>query len=111
TVRDAPTEDRVRVLLLEEAAKRGVSPAFGEGLARLLIDESLRRQGSVRPVMSIHQRVLVVGGAGRMGQWLCRFFRSRGWDVVVNDIAGPLEGFLVEPDPEKGLHEPSVSAI
>ena len=110
-LRDPRAEELVRARLLAEAAKRGVSPAFGEGLARLLIDESLRRQGSVRPVMSIHQRVLVVGGAGRMGQWLCRFFRSRGWDVVVNDIAGPLEGFLFEPDLEKGVHEADVIAV
>jgi len=110
-LRDPRAEELVRARLLAEARKRGVSPSFGEGLARLLIDESLQRQDSVRPLMSIHQRVLVVGGAGRMGQWLCRFFRSRGWDVVVNDIAGPLEGFLFEPDLEKGVQEADVIAV
>jgi len=46
-----------------------------------------------------------------MGRWLCRYFRSRGWDVVVNDVGGPLEGFLFEPDLEKGVHEANVIAV
>jgi len=100
-LRDQRAEERVRARLLAEATKREISPSFGEGLAQLLIEESLRRQESVRSLASLHQRVLVVGGAGRMGRWLCRFFRSRGWDVVVNDIAGPLDGFPFEPNLQK----------
>jgi len=110
-LRDPRAEELVQARLLAEAAKRGISPSFGEGLARLLIEESLQRQERVRPSVSVHQRVLVVGGAGRMGQWLCRYFRSHGWDVVVNDIAGPLEGFLFEPDLEKGVQEADVIAV
>jgi len=110
-LRDQRAEELVQARLLAEAAKRGISPSFGEGLAHLLIDESLRRQERVRPSAAVHQRVLVVGGAGRMGRWLCRYFRSRGWDVVVNDVGGPLEGFLFEPDLEKGVHEANVIAV
>src|SRR3972149_5789496 len=52
--------------------------------------------------MAIPQRVLVVGGAGQMGEWLCRYFRSRGREVVVNDPAGAPEGYVREPDLEAG---------
>jgi chorismate mutase / prephenate dehydrogenase len=110
-LRDPRAEEVVQARLVAEAAKRGISPSFGEGLARLLIEESLRRQEKVRPSVSPHQRVLVVGGAGRMGQWLCRYFRSHGWDVVVNDIAGPLDGFPFEPDLAKGVREADVIAV
>jgi len=110
-LRDQRAEDRVRARLLAEATKREISPSFGEGLAQLLIEESLRRQESVRSLASLHQRVLVVGGAGRMGRWLCRFFRSRGWDVVVNDIAGPLDGFPFEPNLQKGVQGADVIAV
>src|SRR5207247_5107346 len=72
--------------LLTEGATRGISLSFAEGLARLLIDESVHVQDLVRLPKSAKQKILVVGGAGQMGRWLCRYFRSRGYDVVVNDI-------------------------
>lgn len=110
-LRDPRAEELVHARLLAEATKRGISPSFGDGLVRLLIEESLQRQERVRPSEPVHERVLVVGGAGRMGQWLCRYFRTRGWDVVVHDIAGPLDGFSFEPDLNKGVHEADVVAI
>ena len=110
-VRDEDTEEVVHTRLLRECATRGITPSFAEGLARLLIDESVRRQEAVRPPSPIHQRVLVVGGAGQMGQWLSRYFRSRGREVIVNDPAGPLEGFAYEPDLEKGVREADVVAV
>lgn len=110
-LRDEGVEDLVHTRLLTEGATRGISPSFAEGLARLLIEESVRRQESVRPPAPVSQRVLVVGGTGQMGRWLCRYFRSRGCDVVVNDIAGPLEDFPFEPDLKKGAREADVIAV
>ncbi len=105
------TEDRVFTRLLTEGAARGISLDFAEGLARLLINESVVRQDLVRAPVPIRQKVLVVGGAGQMGRWLCRYFRSRGSDVVVNDIAGPLEGFPFEDDLGKAVREADVIAV
>ncbi len=110
-LRDERAEEHVHTRLLAEAAKRGVSSSLGTGLARLLIEESVRRQAGVLPPVPVNRRVLVVGGSGRMGQWLCRYFRSRGCEVIVNDIAGPLEGFPFEPDLEKGVQEADIVAI
>src|SRR5205823_6023160 len=105
------TEDRVFTRLLTEGATRGISLSFAEGLARLLIDESVHVQDLVRLPKSAKQKILVVGGAGQMGRWLCRYFRSRGYDVVVNDIAGPLEDFPFEPDLAKGVLAANVVAV
>src|SRR5713226_9733724 len=82
------TEDRVFTRLLTEGAMRGISLSFAEGLARLLIDESVRVQDLVQVPTSAKQKILVVGGAGGMGRWLCLYFRSRGYDVIIHDVAG-----------------------
>ena len=105
------TEDRVFTRLLTEGATRGISLSFSEGLARLLIDESVHRQDLVRLPTSTRQKILVVGGAGQMGRWLCRYFRSRGYQVIVNDPAGPLEDFPSEPDLSKGVLASDVVAV
>ena len=105
------TEDRVFTRLLTEGATRGISLGFSEGLARLLIDESVRVQDLVQPPVSAKQKILVVGGAGGMGLWLVRYFRSRGYEVVIHDIAGPVEGFPFEPDLAKGVLAADVVAV
>ncbi|MGI0147926.1 MAG: prephenate dehydrogenase/arogenate dehydrogenase family protein [Thermoplasmata archaeon] len=109
--RDEAQEDHVFTRLLTEGATRGISLTFVEGLARLLIDESVRRQDTARPPPSSKQKILVVGGAGQMGRWLCRYFRSRGYRVTVNDTAGPLEDFPFEPDLSKGALAADVVAV
>ena len=105
------TEDRVFTRLLTEGATRGISLGFSEGLARLLIDESVRVQDLVQLPTSAKQTILVVGGAGGMGRWLCLYFRSRGYEVVIHDIAGPVEGFPFEPDLAKGVLSADVVAV
>lgn len=98
-VRDERVEAQV-VQRLEDASRGlGLSPAFTRDLARLLIEESVRLQdGTVgRPVVAEGRRVLVVGGRGRMGSWIARYFRGQGERVTVHDVAGPLEGFEFAP--------------
>src|SRR3970282_2647593 len=75
------------------------------------MEQTAPRQEAPPPPSPIHQRVLVVGGAGQMGQWLSRYFRSRGREVIVNDPAGPLEGVAYAPDLEKGVREADVVAV
>jgi len=110
-VRDEEAEKLVRTRILTECVARDLRPVFAGDLASLLIDESVRRQQAVRTPSPRHQRILVVGGAGQMGRWLCRYFRSRGFEVVVNDIAGPLEGFPFEPDLRRAVREADVVAV
>ena len=110
-LRDEDVEEIVRKRLLTECDARGISVSFSESLVRLLIEESLRWQGEVRKPRPAGQRILVVGGAGRMGRWICRYFRSRGCSLVVNDLAGPVEGYPFESDLARGVREADVIAV
>ncbi len=110
-VRDAEAEGQVRTRILRECATRGIPSEFADGLSSLLIRESVRRQENVQPPKPVHQRVLVVGGAGQMGSWLCCYFRDRGFEVVVNDSAGPLDGFPFESNLAEALTIADIIAV
>jgi chorismate mutase / prephenate dehydrogenase len=110
-VRDEGAEAQVRRRIRQECARRGISSGFAAALSSILIRESVRLQRDVRPPRPVHQRVLVVGGAGQMGAWLCRYFRRRGFDVVVNDPAGPLEPFPFEPDLADAVKDADIIAV
>ncbi len=86
--RDFEREREVILGVRTMAAELGVSPALAEDLLRLLIRSSLttqeqasvaaRGQGSGR-------RVLVIGGAGKMGRWFVGFLGSQGFSVEIAD--------------------------
>ena len=97
-VRDLKVEEQVRDRYLARAKEVGISEAAAVELATLLVRESVEAQARLpRPMRP--RKVLVVGGGGAMGQWLCRFFASRGHEVTVSD-AQPGGGF-----PNVGLEE------
>ncbi len=110
-LRAADVEEQVHSRLLRECGVRGISEAFASSMAQSLIDESVRRQEALRLPEPQAQRVLVVGGAGQMGQWLARYFRSRGHGVVLCDPAGPVEGFGFEPDLATAVAQADVVAV
>ncbi|MGQ0798211.1 MAG: prephenate dehydrogenase/arogenate dehydrogenase family protein [Methanobacteriota archaeon] len=110
-LRDTDVEERVMTRLLAECSTREISDAFAEGLAALLIGESVRREQAVETPEPVRRRVLVVGGSGQMGRWLCRYLRGRGYDVAVHDPAGPFDGFDQEPDLAKGVASAEVVAV
>lgn len=72
---------------LEVGARLGVHPETVRGLVRLLIQGSLRVQEGDKDgkVAKTGRTALVVGGAGLMGTWFCRFLEERGYDVFVDD--------------------------
>jgi len=75
----------------------------------LLIRESIEQQGKIpRPQLS--KRMLIVGGNGRMGNWLCRFFESRGHRIRVYD-KGDNPTFPVEKDLERGVRDAEVVVL
>lgn len=110
-LRDADVEESVMTRLLAECSTRGISDAFAGGLTRLLIGESVRREEAVEPPDPVRRHVLVVGGSGQMGRWLCRYLRDRGYDVAVYDPAGPFDGFAHEPDLTNGVASADVVAV
>ncbi|MEK6596984.1 MAG: prephenate dehydrogenase/arogenate dehydrogenase family protein, partial [Gemmatimonadota bacterium] len=106
-IRNYETEAEVLARYRRHAEGEGVEPEFARRLATLLIGEAVRRQEDgrtpegeaiARATPAGSQRILVVGGGGKMGRWLARFFRGQGHSVTTQDPAGPVEGFPhVEP--------------
>lgn len=100
-IRDYDVERQVVDRIREGFQQRGLDPGVGERIARTLIAEALRVQEAdgLKPVKGREGRALIVGGAGNMGAWLAHFMNGLGYEVIVNDIAGPLEGFAFTTDP------------
>jgi chorismate mutase/prephenate dehydrogenase len=110
-IRDFRVEAQVVSRMVEGCRALGVDGDLGKHLADLLIDASIRVQNSIldRSYGGGLQRVVVLGGRGNMGSWLCRFLRAQGHRVVVVDPAGPLEGFAYGPSLDEAL--PGADAI
>jgi len=65
---------------------------FVVAVQKLIIEASLSRQEQDRIKHSFdkaQKSVLVVGGAGRLGNWLCRFFADCGHQISVVDVVHP----------------------
>jgi chorismate mutase/prephenate dehydrogenase len=77
------------------ASAIGLAPNVGEELMLLLIRSSLTVQEQAKVEAQgtgDGKRVLVIGGAGKMGRWMVRFLDSQGYAVEVADPAGEIEG-------------------
>ncbi len=94
--RDFAQEKEVVERARAVARDLGIPSGLAEELMRLLIRYSLSHQEQQRVVEQAGgsgQRVLVIGGAGRMGRWFARFLASQGFEVETADPAGPVAGF------------------
>ncbi len=94
-VRDFRQERDVVERARAAAAAEGLAPALGEELVLALIRESLTVQERDRVAAQGQgggRRVLVIGGAGRIGRWLVRFLSAQGFTVEVADPAGAVDG-------------------
>ncbi|MDD1767109.1 MAG: prephenate dehydrogenase, partial [Methanomassiliicoccales archaeon] len=70
---------------VEQGARLGVREGTARQIALTLIRESVDAQSTL-PKPSKPKEVLVIGGAGKMGSWMCRYLRSRGHRPVVCDV-------------------------
>ncbi|HSR52427.1 MAG TPA: bifunctional chorismate mutase/prephenate dehydrogenase [Acidobacteriota bacterium] len=94
--RDYQQEKEVVERAKEAAADQGLPARLGEKLCLLLIEASLTAQEQERVSLSGEgqgQTALVIGGAGKMGRWMCRFLASQGYDVHVADPQGSPDGY------------------
>jgi len=94
--RDFDQEREVLERARATATELGVSPDLAEQLVLSLIRSSLTVQEQEH-VAAIGggsgKRVLVIGGAGKMGRWISGFLQSQGYTVEVADPAGAIPGF------------------
>jgi len=96
--RDYEREREVILGVRTIATELGVSPGLAEDLIRLLIRSSLTTQEQASVVArgkGSGRRVLVIGGAGKMGRWFVEFLGSQGFSVEIADPgAAPAAGVI-----------------
>ena len=88
--RDFVREKEVIDAARQRAAAADVDPDLAEEIMTGLIRASLTVQEAARVAASGRgsgRRVLVIGGAGKMGRWFVRFFQSQQYHVTVADPA------------------------
>lgn len=86
--RDYAREKEVLDMGRAQATEMGVDPDLVENLLQMLIRTSLESQERDRVVAEGKgdgRRVLVIGGAGKMGRWFAEFFVSQGFSTTVAD--------------------------
>jgi len=90
-----PEREKIVLRLMEKRAKAlGIDKHLARQLTKMLINDSVRIQKSERRNDLEGQKVLVVGGSGKMGEWMCRFMSNRGAEVRVWDPRGKLPGHV-----------------
>ncbi len=88
--RDYAREKDVLDMGREQAEALGVDPDLAESVLRQLIRTSLESQERDRVIAEGKgdgRRVLVIGGAGKMGRWFVDFFSSQGFATTVADTS------------------------
>ncbi len=97
-VRSYQTEFEVLARFKGAARADQLDERFIEGLARELIGEAVRHQEwHARGVSTDPKQIVVIGGSGKMGAWLSRFFSEQGHAVTIVDPAeGPRNTRRVE---------------
>jgi len=94
-LRDFRREREVLDGVRAHAQGLGLDPAVAERLLTTLIEASLTRQETERVALAGHgagKRALVIGGAGRLGQWLVRFLDGQGFEPLIADPAVDADG-------------------
>lgn len=88
STRDYAREKDVLDMGRARAEVLGIDPQLAEDVLRKLIRSSLASQERDRVIAEGKgdgQRVLVIGGAGKMGGWFVDFFSSQGFETTIAD--------------------------
>ncbi len=88
--RDYEREKDVLDMARQNAESLLIDPNVAEEVMRTLIRSSLTSQERDRVVAEGKgngRRVLVIGGAGKMGRWFIEFFASQGFATIVADTS------------------------
>jgi chorismate mutase/prephenate dehydrogenase len=86
--RDYEREREVLKGAHDQARALGLEPGIAEEIMGILIRASLMHQEQTRVAAQTSgagKRVLIIGGAGKMGAWFAQFLSSQGFAVEVSD--------------------------
>jgi chorismate mutase/prephenate dehydrogenase len=92
---------------MARAESRGLPGRLAREVLETLIHHSLGNQENYQLVQSDHgqgRQALVIGGLGRMGEWMCRFLDMVGYHVSVADTADRETMFERVADWESAVH-------
>jgi len=96
--RDYAREKQVIDGARDRASALGLAPELAEQVMHLLIRSSLTKQERARVKaegQGSGKKALVIGGAGKMGQWFVNFLDSQGFHVTIADPDAHDEGLPV----------------
>jgi chorismate mutase / prephenate dehydrogenase len=99
--RDYEREREVLKSAHDRARSLGLEPNLAEQIMELLIRASLTHQEQSRVAAQTSgagKRVLVIGGAGKMGAWFAQFLSSQGFAVEVADPSAAPTPYPRTPD-------------
>jgi chorismate mutase/prephenate dehydrogenase len=108
-IRNLDVEEKVVERYLDLARRLGVGERTAEDLARVAIKDAVEVQSQIMKP-SEPKNILVVGGAGKMGNWLSNYFHSRGHGVMVLDPAGRTD-FDRVPSLQEGVSRSDVIVV
>jgi len=86
--RDYEREREVLKGAHERALALGLEPELAAEIMETLIRASLTRQEQTRvaaQTKGVGKRVLIIGGAGKMGAWFAHFLSSQGFAIEISD--------------------------
>jgi chorismate mutase / prephenate dehydrogenase len=94
-LRNYSVERRVIARFEVLSRESGLDERWGAELADFLIERSVELQSTMleRRYSGGRQRVLVVGGLGKMGRWISSFLHNQGHEVCVFDVEGGESAF------------------
>lgn len=113
-IRDYRVEAEVISDTLRLCRKRGIDPAVGENLMRILIAASVDVQKGEAPPGKRRRssgKALIIGGRGRMGRWFADYLNSRGMQVSIHDPRGAPRGYAKAKDLEASARSSDVVMI
>ncbi len=110
-VRDPAREGDVVERIVRLGSDLSVPGTTSRDLAKLLIESAVVEQSSGAGQPLAGAEVLVVGGAGRMGEWICRFMSNRGASVKVWDPRRRADGYHQEESLSPSATEASIVVV
>ena len=112
-LRDWEVEKRVLDRAAASARELELSPDLVRSTMQLLIEEARVQQELLHysAYGGNAEDFLILGGAGKMGQWFARFFQNQGHRVVIHDVVQTPTDFPVAPSFREGADQASFVLI
>ena len=111
SIKDREREKAVIRNFEARARAAGLDPKLGKALAELLISISVSEQKKAATKPLRGRKALVIGGAGKMGEWACRFLSTRGAEVIISDERGSLLGYRQSKNAARAIPEQDIVVI